>query len=120
MLTRFNNSPKRVMPIFKSIARVLNLVADVSGHALMRARRQFLRNANKLAVEFIASIARRVAAQRDITRICNRDILKFCGSVTPGDANILSCMMAVRPSAISPQCNQAFTDTGWRTETVQQ
>jgi hypothetical protein len=67
-----------------------------------------------------ASIARRVAAQRDITKICASDILRFCGSVTPGDANILNCMMAVSPSAIGRQCNQAFNDTGWRTETVQQ
>lgn len=67
-----------------------------------------------------ASIARKVAAQRDIVKICNRDIDRFCGSVVAGDANILSCMKGIKPSLISQQCNQAFTDTGWRTERVQQ
>ena len=67
-----------------------------------------------------ASITRRVNAQRNITKICAPDILKFCGSVVPGDANILTCMMETSPSAISQACNQAFTDTGWRTERAQQ
>jgi hypothetical protein len=67
-----------------------------------------------------ASIARRVKAQRSITQICAPDILKFCGSVVAGDANILTCMMETSPSLISAACNQTFTDTGWRTERVQQ
>jgi hypothetical protein len=67
-----------------------------------------------------ASIARRVAAQRNITKVCERDILKFCGSVVSGDANILTCMMGISPSLISNACNQTFSDTGWRTERAQQ
>jgi len=67
-----------------------------------------------------ASIARRVAAQRDIVKICGPDIDRFCGSVVAGDANILNCMKGIKPSLISQQCNQAFTDTGWRTERAQQ
>jgi cysteine rich repeat protein len=66
------------------------------------------------------SIARRVKAQRSITQICAPDILRLCGSVVPGDANILSCMMESSPSVISAACNRAFADTGWRTERVQQ
>lgn len=67
-----------------------------------------------------ASIARRVKAQRSIIKICSPDILRFCGSVVAGDANILTCMMETSPSVISAACNQTFTDTGWRTERVQQ
>jgi len=66
------------------------------------------------------SIARRVAAQRNIVQIRSSDIATYCQGVAPGDANILNCMMAVAPSAIGQACNQTLTDTGWRTERAQQ
>lgn len=65
------------------------------------------------------SIARRVAAQRNIGDICSADINRLCG-VSPVDGNLVTCLGGVAPSAISPACNQAFTDTGWRTERAQQ
>jgi hypothetical protein len=62
-----------------------------------------------------ASIGRRVAAQRSIGDICSADINRLCG-VAPVDANLVTCLLGVAPSAISPACNQVFADTGWRTE----
>jgi hypothetical protein len=66
-----------------------------------------------------ASIARRVAAQRDIGDICEADIERLCGT-SHADAHLIECLLSVSPAAISPPCNQAFTDTGWRTERAQQ
>lgn len=66
-----------------------------------------------------ASIARRAAAQRDIGDICSADINRLCGTTRAGE-NLLTCLLAATPAAISPQCNQAFTDTGWRTERARQ
>jgi hypothetical protein len=65
------------------------------------------------------SIARRVAAQRDIGQICDADIERLCGT-SHADAHLVECLQSVTPTAMSPACNQAFTDTGWRTERAQQ
>ncbi len=66
-----------------------------------------------------ASIARRIAAQRNIGDICSADINRLCG-MAPVDANLVTCLLGVAPTAVSPACMQAFTDTGWRTERAQQ
>jgi len=65
------------------------------------------------------SIARRAAAQRDIGAICDADIARLCGT-SHADAHLVECLVSLSPSAMSPACNQAFTDTGWRTERAQQ
>jgi hypothetical protein len=65
------------------------------------------------------SISRRSAAQRDIGDICSADIARLCGTTRAGDS-LLACLLSASPAAISPQCNQAFTDTGWRTERARQ
>ena len=66
-----------------------------------------------------ASIVRRAAAQRDIGDICSADITRLCGTTRAGES-LLACLLVASPAAISPQCNQAFTDTGWRTERARQ
>ncbi len=66
-----------------------------------------------------ASISRRAAAQRDIGRICDADIERLCGT-SHADAHLVECLLSVAPTAMSPACNQTFTDTGWRTERAQQ
>lgn len=66
-----------------------------------------------------ASIARRIQAQRTIGDVCSPDINRLCG-VYPVDGNLVTCLLGVMPAAISPACNQTFTDTGWRTERAQQ
>jgi hypothetical protein len=65
------------------------------------------------------SISRRAAAQRDIGDICSGDIARLCGT-SHADAHLVECLQSVSPAAMSPACNQAFTDTGWRTERAQQ
>jgi hypothetical protein len=66
-----------------------------------------------------ASISRRAAAQRDIGNICDADITRLCGT-SHADAHLVECLVSVSPAALSPACNQTFTDTGWRTERAQQ
>lgn len=66
-----------------------------------------------------ASIARRAAAQRNIGDICDADIGRLCGT-SHADAHLVECLLSASPAAISPPCNQAFTDTGWRTERARQ
>jgi hypothetical protein len=66
-----------------------------------------------------ASILRRAAAQRNIGDICSADITRLCGTTRAGE-NLIECLLTVSPAAMSPQCNQTFTDTGWRTERARQ
>jgi hypothetical protein len=66
-----------------------------------------------------ASITRRAAAQRDIGRLCDADIERLCGT-SHADAHLVECLVSIAPTAMSPACSQAFTDTGWRTERAQQ
>jgi hypothetical protein len=70
-------------------------------------------------VEVYTSIGRRAAAQRNIGDICGADIERLCGT-SHADAHLVECLKMTSPVAISPACNQAFTDTGWRTERAQQ
>jgi hypothetical protein len=65
------------------------------------------------------SISRRAAAQRNIGDICGADIERLCGT-SHADAHLVECLRMTSPTAITPACNQAFTDTGWRTERAQQ
>ena len=65
------------------------------------------------------SIGRRAAAQRNIGDICGADIERLCGT-SHADAHLVECLQMTSPVAISAPCNQAFTDTGWRTERAQQ
>jgi hypothetical protein len=66
-----------------------------------------------------ASIQRRAAAQRNIGDICSADIERLCGT-SHADAHLVECLLSVSPAAISPNCNQTFNDTGWRTERARQ
>jgi hypothetical protein len=66
-----------------------------------------------------ASISRRIAAQRNIGDICGADIERLCGT-SHADAHLVECLLSVSPAAMSPQCSQTFTDTGWRTERARQ
>lgn len=70
--------------------------------------------------EAYSSIARRVAAQNNSLQICSADIARRCPGVAAGDGNVLTCILAVASPLISQACNQALSDTGWRTERVQQ
>jgi hypothetical protein len=66
-----------------------------------------------------ASISRRAAAQRDIGRLCDADIARFCDT-SHADGHLVECLNSMPSSALSSGCSQAFTDSGWRTERARQ
>jgi hypothetical protein len=76
-------------------------------------------NCQQTRAAVYASISRRAAAQRNIGDICSADIARLCGT-SHADAHLVECLLASSPVAMSPQCNQTFTDTGWRTERARQ
>lgn len=60
-----------------------------------------------------ASIAKRDAAQDAIAQICNADAARLCPGMVPQDGNLLSCLL-LATKVVSPSCNQAITDAGYR------
>ncbi|CAA0089570.1 Uncharacterised protein [Starkeya nomas] len=61
----------------------------------------------------LASIAKRVAAQRDAFRICEPSIREFCAGVQPGDARLLDCLLTAS-KVVAPTCKQVLLDAGWQ------
>jgi tRNA1(Val) A37 N6-methylase TrmN6 len=60
-----------------------------------------------------ASIAQRDAAQDSIAQVCNADTARLCPGMVPQDGNLLSCLLQAT-RVVSPACNQAITDAGYR------
>ena len=65
------------------------------------------------AAQAFASLQRRAQARIDVLRVCDRDAARLCQGVQRGDGQILECMIMAR-RAVSPPCNQAITDAGYR------
>jgi hypothetical protein len=60
------------------------------------------------------AIQKRVAARSAVTKLCDRDVAKFCAGVQKGDtARALNCLLA-GPRGISVNCNKAITEAGYR------
>src|SRR5262249_38800475 len=65
------------------------------------------------SAEVFRLLQKRIAAQGAVVRICDADIRTYCQGVQPGDGNLLECALKAQ-RALSPKCNQAITDAGWR------
>ena len=60
------------------------------------------------------AIVKRVAARQAVTKLCQRDAAKFCGSVPKDDrGQVLGCLLA-GPRGMTLNCNKALTEAGYR------
>ena len=60
------------------------------------------------------AIQKRVAARAAVTKLCERDVAKFCAGVQKGDtAKALDCLLA-GPRGVSINCNKAIGEAGYR------
>jgi OmpA-OmpF porin, OOP family len=57
-------------------------------------------------------LKKRAAARANVPKVCELDRLRLCGSIQPGDANLLECFEAAK-SNISAACRQAVEDAGY-------
>ena len=57
-------------------------------------------------------LQKRATARASVVKICERDILKFCGSVQAGDGNLLECFSTAKRN-MSAQCQRAVADAGY-------
>ena len=60
------------------------------------------------------AIQKRVAARSAVTKLCERDVAKFCPGVQKGDrGKAIDCLLA-GPRGVSINCNKAVSDAGYR------
>jgi OOP family OmpA-OmpF porin len=62
--------------------------------------------------ELRVQIQKRTAARAAVMRVCERDILRLCGGIQPGDGNLIECFYKVRRNT-SAQCQRAVADAGY-------
>ena len=60
------------------------------------------------------AISKRVAARAAVTKLCERDVVKFCGNVPKGDrGQALNCLLA-GPRGMTINCGKALGEAGYR------
>ena len=60
------------------------------------------------------AIQKRATARQAVTKLCQRDAAKFCGSVPKDDrGQVLDCLLA-GPRGMTLNCNKALTEAGYR------
>ena len=60
------------------------------------------------------AIQKRVAARSAVTKLCERDVAKFCPGVQKGDrGKAIDCLLA-GPRGVSINCNKAVGEAGYR------
>lgn len=59
------------------------------------------------------AIQKRVAARAAVTKLCERDVAKYCGSVKGDRGQALDCLLA-GPRGMTINCNKALTEAGYR------
>ena len=64
-------------------------------------------------VQAFDAIQKRVAARAAVTKLCERDVNKYCASVKADRAQSLDCLLA-GPRGMTINCNKALTEAGYR------
>ncbi len=59
-------------------------------------------------------VVKRARARAEAPRICEVDRVRLCGSIQPGDANLMECFETVKRNVSAP-CRQAIADSGYET-----
>jgi hypothetical protein len=59
------------------------------------------------------AIQKRVAARSAVTKLCERDVAKFCAGIQKGSGQAVDCLLA-GPRGVSRNCNKAIGEAGYR------
>jgi outer membrane protein OmpA-like peptidoglycan-associated protein len=62
--------------------------------------------------ELTILLQRRATARAAVGRVCERDHLRLCNGIEPGDGNLLECFSKVKPN-VSALCRQTIADAGY-------
>jgi hypothetical protein len=64
-------------------------------------------------VQAFDAIQKRVAARSAVTKLCERDVAKFCVGIQKGSGQAVDCLLA-GPRGVSINCNKAISEAGYR------
>ena len=64
-------------------------------------------------VQAFDAIQKRVAARSAVTKLCERDVAKFCAGTQKGSGRAVDCLLA-GPRGVSINCNKAISEAGYR------
>ena len=64
-------------------------------------------------VQAFDAIQKRVAARSAVTKLCERDVAKFCAGTQKGSGRAVNCLLA-GPRGVSINCNKAISEAGYR------
>jgi hypothetical protein len=64
-------------------------------------------------VQAFDAIQKRVAARSAVTKLCERDVAKFCAGIQKGSGQAVDCLLA-GPRGVSINCNKAISEAGYR------
>jgi hypothetical protein len=64
-------------------------------------------------VQAFDAIQKRVAARAAVTKLCERDVTKFCAGIQKGSGQAIDCLLA-GPRGVSINCNKAISEAGYR------
>jgi hypothetical protein len=64
-------------------------------------------------VQAFEAIQKRVAARIAVTKLCERDVAKFCAGMPKGSGQAIDCLSA-GPRGVSINCNKAISEAGYR------
>jgi hypothetical protein len=59
------------------------------------------------------AIQKRAAARAAVTKMCERDVAKFCTGAQKGSGEAVKCLLA-GPRGVSINCNKAVSEAGYR------
>ena len=59
------------------------------------------------------AIQKRVAARAAVTKMCERDVAKFCPGAQKGSGEAVKCLLT-GPRGVSINCNKAVSEAGYR------
>lgn len=59
------------------------------------------------------AIQKRIAARSAVTKLCDRDVVKFCAGIPKGSSQAMNCLLA-GPRGVSINCNKAISEAGYR------
>lgn len=80
---------------------------------MQRNNARVSRTCRETAAKAFALIEKRAAARVAVLKLCDADAQRLCGGVQRGDGQILECMLLAQ-KAVTPRCNQAISDAGYR------
>ena len=59
------------------------------------------------------AIQKRAAARAAVTKMCERDVAKFCAGAQKGSSEAVKCLLG-GPRGVSINCNKAVSEAGYR------